>query len=42
MSINPGLASPDDWQYVAFKGGAMPGVLNFTTLLVGETVRHTS
>lgn len=37
MSINPGLASPDDWQYVAFKGGAMPGVLNFTTLLVGET-----
>lgn len=36
MSINPGVASPDDWQYVAYKGGSMPGALNLTTLVVSD------
>lgn len=36
MSVNPGLANPSDWQYVAFKGGSEPGVLNLTTLVVAE------
>lgn len=30
-SINPGVASPLDWQRIAFKGGSETGVLNFTT-----------
>ncbi|WP_249369713.1 serine hydrolase [Acaryochloris marina] len=29
--INPGLARPQDWQTLSFKGGSEPGVLNFTT-----------
>ncbi|MGQ4647321.1 serine hydrolase [Lyngbya aestuarii] len=33
MSINPGLANPEDWQRVAFKGGSEPGVYNLTTWL---------
>lgn len=33
MSINPGVANPQDWQKVAFKGGSEPGVLNLTTWL---------
>lgn len=37
MSVNPGVASASDWQYVAFKGGSEPGVLNLTTLLVAES-----
>lgn len=37
MAINPGVASADDWEYVAFKGGSMPGVINLTTLLVSES-----
>lgn len=36
MSVNPGLANPADWQYVAFKGGSEPGVLNLTTLVVAR------
>ncbi len=31
--INPGLATRSDWAYVAYKGGSLPGVLNFTTQL---------
>lgn len=33
MAINPGLASPDEWEKVTYKGGSEPGVLNFTTLI---------
>lgn len=33
MQINPGLARPQDWQTISFKGGSEPGVLNFTTQL---------
>lgn len=33
MSINPGIANPNDWERIAFKGGSEPGVLNFTTWL---------
>ncbi|MDA0265742.1 MAG: serine hydrolase [Cyanobacteria bacterium] len=31
MGVNPGVASPSDWQAIAFKGGSEPGVLNLTT-----------
>jgi len=31
MGINPGIASPQDWQKIAFKGGSESGVLNLTT-----------
>lgn len=37
MSINPGAATPSDWQHVAFKGGSEPGVLNLTTLVKGDS-----
>ena len=37
MSVNPGVANPADWQHVAFKGGSEPGVLNLTTLVVGDS-----
>jgi len=37
FSINPGVASLDDWQHVAFKGGSEPGVINLTTWLVGHS-----
>ncbi|MEM6426032.1 MAG: serine hydrolase [Cyanobacteria bacterium P01_D01_bin.128] len=33
MQVEPGLADPTDWRQVAYKGGAEPGVLNFTTHL---------
>ena len=33
MSINPGVARPNDWSRIAFKGGSEPGVLNLTTWL---------
>ncbi|HBB34343.1 MAG TPA: serine hydrolase [Cyanobacteria bacterium UBA8803] len=35
MSVNPGggLANPDNWSRVAYKGGSEPGVLNLTTWL---------
>ena len=39
MSINPGLANPNDWERVAFKGGSEPGVLNFTTWLQAKNGR---
>jgi len=31
MEINPGVANPDNWEKIAFKGGSEPGVLNMTT-----------
>ena len=38
MAINPGLprASFKGWDYVGFKGGSEPGVLNLTWLLRGQ------
>ncbi|MFW5800530.1 MAG: hypothetical protein ACOCVC_00740, partial [Spirochaeta sp.] len=36
MTINPGLARTSDWEHIAYKGGSEPGILNLTTLLVGE------
>lgn len=36
MSINPGLADPEDWTSVAYKGGSDQGVLNFSTRLVSR------
>ncbi|MGI0489009.1 serine hydrolase [Pantanalinema rosaneae CENA516] len=37
MSINPGVASAEAWQRVAFKGGSEPGVLNLTTWVEAKT-----
>jgi len=31
-AINPGVARPDDWQRVAYKGGSEIGVLNLSTM----------
>jgi beta-lactamase class A len=31
MGINPGVARPQDWQKIAYKGGSEVGVLNLTT-----------
>jgi beta-lactamase class A len=31
MGITPGIAQPQDWQKVVYKGGSEPGVLNLTT-----------
>ncbi|NJO28165.1 MAG: serine hydrolase [Richelia sp. SL_2_1] len=36
MSINPGVANPNDWQRIAYKGGSESGVLNLTTWLKGK------
>lgn len=36
MSVNPGVADPDRWTRVAFKGGSEPGVMNLTTYLEGD------
>ena len=33
MQVNPGIAEPQDWAQVAYKGGSEAGVLNFTTHL---------
>lgn len=33
MQVNPGVAKPEDWAQIAFKGGSEPGVLNLTTAL---------
>jgi beta-lactamase class A len=32
-TINPGVANPDNWQRVAYKGGSEPGVLSLVTWL---------
>ena len=37
FDINPGVASPADWQHIAFKGGSEPGAINLTTWLVGHS-----
>src|SRR5690606_21003007 len=39
MAIAPGLASRNDWQGIAYKGGSDAGVLNSSTRLVGEDGR---
>lgn len=39
MSINPGLADPNSFRHVAYKGGSEPGVLNLTTMVT--TLRGT-
>jgi beta-lactamase class A len=31
MGINPGVANPQDWAQVAYKGGSEPGVMNLTS-----------
>lgn len=33
MGIEPGLAWPEEWRSVAYKGGSYPGVLNMTTVV---------
>jgi beta-lactamase class A len=33
MSVNPGIASPDRWKHVAYKGGSDWGVISMTTWL---------
>ncbi|MDJ0735571.1 MAG: serine hydrolase [Nostocaceae cyanobacterium] len=40
MSINPGIANPNDWEEVAFKGGSEPGVFNLTTWLKGKNGKN--
>lgn len=40
MSINPGVANPQQWQRVAYKGGSNGGVLNLTTSLQGKNGRR--
>ncbi|MBD2448534.1 serine hydrolase [Nostoc sp. FACHB-152] len=40
MSINPGVANPNDWRRVAFKGGSEPGVLNLTTWLEAKNGKN--
>jgi beta-lactamase class A len=37
MQVNPGVANPDDWEQVAYKGGSNFGAFNMTTHLVDET-----
>lgn len=36
MTVNPGVAPPADWTYVAFKGGSETGVLNLTHWLEAD------
>jgi len=36
FAINPGLASRDDWQGIAFKGGSEVGVASLTTVLTDK------
>lgn len=38
LSINPGIArsAAERWQYVGYKGGSEPGVINMTLLLQGK------
>lgn len=38
--INPGLASTEDWDLVAYKGGSEPGVLNFTSWVEKDGKKH--
>lgn len=34
MTVNPGLATAEQWERVAYKGGSEPGVLNLSTFLI--------
>ena len=36
MSVNPGVASPSQWQRIAYKGGSDWGVISMTTWLVSR------
>lgn len=38
--INTGIINSDNWQQVAFKGGAEPGVLNLTTALRDDSGKN--
>jgi len=38
-TVNPGLANPENWRRVSYKGGSEPGILNMTTRLVAEDGR---
>ncbi|ASC73593.1 Serine hydrolase [Halomicronema hongdechloris C2206] len=40
MGINPGVAKPDEWAAIAYKGGSEPGVLNLTTALTDRSGRR--
>lgn len=40
MQINTGIINADNWQQVAFKGGAEPGVLNLTTALKDDAGKN--
>lgn len=40
MQLNPGVASPADWERIAFKGGSEPGVMNLTTWLEADGERY--
>jgi len=40
MSINPGIASPQQWQRVAYKGGSLPGVLALVSSLWDQQGNH--
>ncbi|MGH7729105.1 MAG: serine hydrolase [Vulcanimicrobiaceae bacterium] len=40
MAVNPGLALPDDWARVAYKGGSDIGVINLTTALTAKDGRR--
>ncbi|MFZ7092142.1 serine hydrolase [Primorskyibacter sp. 2E233] len=40
MEMGPGLAEPDNWARVAYKGGSEPGVINFTTALLDDVGRE--
>jgi beta-lactamase class A len=35
-TVNPGVADPQAWQRVSYKGGSEPGVLNLTTRLLAK------
>lgn len=39
MGVNPGVADPEQWAAIAFKGGSEPGVLNLTTALTAADGR---
>lgn len=36
MQVNPGVANPDDWRQIAYKGGSNFGAYNMTTHLVDD------
>jgi beta-lactamase class A len=33
LTINPGVANPENWRRIAYKGGSEPGIINLTTYL---------